>query len=1059
MDDERLIERGIPCHQIGAETQRERGASSALPPLYFLHVWWARRPLTPSRAAIAASLLPADTDPEEFVRQLGIERVQALVSGVPWTLTAGLEEEVEWRDDGTGQLAVTPKVLREFEKEEDARETNRAMIEHIKLEYPRLTNDQTLLKWERESQILCDEWARENAVLKVQKVPADPAWFKRLMAIGQQVGIRVPNLYGYDRAFKKRPSPSSDPKVVLDPTAGGGSIPFEALRLGHKVIANELNPVAATILHATLEFPARFGPNLSGVIERWGNQMIRSLDDQLDSYFGRSGPLPVDQNEKLEAHLRRAPELIDEFAQEDVMTYLYVRQVICPHCQGEAPLLNTNWLSKEAKDPWGVRVVTDGKRRGGKVTFEPYCIIRGKGPNGEDPEESTVTRGVGRCVHCEQAIDGDEIKAQARGESPNGTWKDQLYIVVAIRLEPQLDRRGKPVRYATGERAGNIKTKKVRFFRAVNARDQAALKAAADRLQERWEEWDRAGLIPTERYPGGFSDRVAIYGVNKWTDMFTSRQLLGHLTVIESLNTLKPEIIAELGEDKGRAVVTYLQFAIDKVLDYNSRQTRWEYTRGVVKGTFGRHDFSLKWTFGELILSGPKSGLRWGLSQILESYSEIAALAAVDSRARHDVRVICGSASHMHEIGDATVDLVCMDPPYYDNVQYGELSDYFYHWQRRTLQDLYPQLFARRRGVDTQDEAVANPHRAGSSRGARDVYEGMMAAIFRECRRVLKDNGMMTLMFTHKSLQAWETLTQALIESGWIITSSFPVESESSASLHQRGKASAASAIFLSCRKRLLPQGETASWTGFAGKGVQSRIASEVRQGLVDFEPLHLGPVDQMIASYGRALRVLSERWPVLDGNEPVSPLRAMAEASRVVAEAQVEKLTGGRIAVGDLDSETAMCLTIYDVWGHSELSYDELLNLSRSLNISVEGRAGGYHVDGRMVGLNREQGGRNRQRSFDAPLVRNGSKVRLARPQDRTDRRLEQPQTDWDIVHGTILAYRQGDMPVARAYLEEHAADKRTRILDLLQVWAREADEDDLRLEGETILFGLRDA
>ena len=118
-----------------------------------------------------------------------------------------------------------------------------------------------------------------------------------------------------------------------------------------------------------------------------------------------------------------------------------------------------------------------------------------------------------------------------------------------------------------------------------------------------------------------------------------------------------------------------------------------------------------------------------------------------------------------------------MDPPYYNNVQYAELSDYFYIWQKRTLKDLYPELFTRRL-TDKNREAVANPARDGSAQAAKVAYERMMREIFAECRRVLKDDGLLTLMFTHKSQDAWETLIRSLIETGWIITASFPVESE-----------------------------------------------------------------------------------------------------------------------------------------------------------------------------------------------------------------------------------------------------------------------------------------
>src|SRR5690606_23676274 len=170
------------------------------------------------------------------------------------------------------------------------------------------------------------------------------------------------------------------------------------------------------------------------------------------------------------------------------------------------------------------------------------------------------------------------------------------------------------------------------------------------------------------------------------------------------------------------------------------------------------------------------------------------------------------------------------------------------------------------------DEAVANPARDGSAKKAKEAYERLMGEIFRECRRVLKDEGIMTLMFTHKSQEAWEALTRSLIENGWTITASMPVESEAEDSTHQKDMAAAASSIFLACRKRNSPEGAVAVWTGFGGTGVAQRIRETVREGLQVFEPLRLNPVDEMVASYGRGLQMLSENWPVLDGDEPVSP-------------------------------------------------------------------------------------------------------------------------------------------------------------------------------------------
>jgi putative DNA methylase len=504
---------------------------------------------------------------------------------------------------------------------------------------------------------------------------------------------------------------------------------------------------------------------------------------------------------------------------------------------------------------------------------------------------------------------------------------------------------------------------------------------------------------------------------------------------------------------------------IDKCVDYNSKQTRWIPQRAIVSGTFGRHDFSLKWTFGEMIFTGPNSGAAWGLSQIVDAYMGMAELMAPLHHklngSNPPVTILYGTAANM-DVSDHSVDLVCIDPPYYNNVQYAELSDFFYVWQRRTLKDLYPEIYTRR-FTNKTDEAVANPARDGSAAGAAREYERLMGEIFAECRRILKDKGIMTIMFTHKTQDAWETLTRSLIEKGWVITSSFPVESEFKNSQHIMENASAASSIFLTCRKRDVANNSPATWTGFGGAGVARRIREAVREGLKEFEPLKLNAVDEMVAGYGRALRVLSEHWPVLDGDEPVSPIRAMNEASAVVAQYQITRLTQGRLKVDDLNPEAAMALTLYGIFGLGDIPYDQALNLSRALNIRLEGRAAAYAVEGRMIGINNEgRGGRSRRSSaeetgYHAPLLRHGSKLRLALPEERHRKSIDNPRTEWDVLQGLILAYREGDVPVARAYLAQHAEGREQVIFDLLSVWAAEMLDEKLRKEAGAIRFGLK--
>jgi putative DNA methylase len=382
------------------------------------------------------------------------------------------------------------------------------------------------------------------------------------------------------------------------------------------------------------------------------------------------------------------------------------------------------------------------------------------------------------------------------------------------------------------------------------------------------------------------------------------------------------------------------------------------------------------------------------------------------------------------------------------------------------LRDLYPEIFTRRL-VNRKDEAVANPARDGSTEAASASYERMMREIFAECRRVLKPHGLLTIMFTHISQSAWEALTLSLIEANWTITSSVPVASESEHSIHQMDQAAAASSIFLTCRKRDERSAVPAAWIGIGGTGVKQRIRQAVEQGLRDFEPLRLNAVDEMVACYGRALQVLSEHWPVEDGDQRVSPLRAMNEASSVVAANQIARITKGRIAVADLDGETRMALTMFGIFGLAEFAWDEGLNLSKALGIGLRDAAGGYELDNRSIGVNTAAEGRARRAhgadaealGYFAPLVKRGSKLRLALVDERHSGRLVAPQTDWDRLQGLIAEFRRGDAPVARAYLDRTAPDREDRILDLLDVWAAELADPELKREAALIRFGLHRA
>ena len=644
----RLIEDWFPIETVGCESMRERGASSALPPLYFLHVWWARRPLTASRAAMLASILPAWSDEvARFGRKRGL---------------FGSEEE--YRD-----------------------------------------------------------W-----FMKLCGIYGDPVAGRAQLARAREAGRRIPNPYTHDRAFTVDPAPENlevlgellhlvrgrQRLTLLDPFAGGGSIPFEALRYGFDTRAVELNPVAGTILRGTLDYPFAFGPSLTYDLHRYGAILSQGLQERLKPYFSSVGD---------------DTRLVG-------LAYLWARTVRCPYTGKPIPLAPNWWLQRSGSTGLAVRPIFDV--RSATARFE-IVEVDGVGPDGFDPANGTVKRGKGRSPWAaDQAVSGDYIKTEAQ----SGCMGSQLYCVALKKARGGFD------------------------FRAPTEVDRKAVAQAEKVLARRLPGWDACGWVPREDIPtGNKTDEPQRYGMFTWADMFSPRQLLALCSYVEALHELVPQIEKELPEDRAKAVVTYLGMVLSKAVNYNSYLASWHSGRTVMRGVFDRHDYAFKWTYGEFDAS--RNLYPWCLDQVCDAYDGIAKLAEpahrVFERARAavPVQVTQTSASDLSHIPDGSVDVVLTDPPYYDNVMYGELSDFFYVWLKRTVGCVHPDLF----GDDLankDDEAVANPARfARLGRKKRQLasgdYERKMAAAFRETHRVLSGDGVLTVMFTHKKVEAWDT--------------------------------------------------------------------------------------------------------------------------------------------------------------------------------------------------------------------------------------------------------------------------------------------------------------
>ena len=832
---------------------------TALPPTYYLHVWWARRPLVASRAAVLASLLPAAADRGKFLHALGIH--------------------------------------------------------------------------------------------------GDPVEAQRRIAAADRIGERLgANAYGYSRAFGYTTTASEREWIstnspaastaVLDPTAGGGSIPFETARLGLAPYANDLNPVAALIERATVEWPVSYGASLKKAFFQLGERFVPEVRRRLVDLFPR------------EPDINTRPD-----------GYLWARTIACPYCDGVVPL-SPNW--RLAPDGTGVRLRPEMASGPGSVgrtcSFE---IIT----SSSEHSAGTVARGNGRCPwsDCGRVIDGDEIKAQAKA----GRMGEQLFAVVYKKRVETWTKSGKRGR-----------DKWVRRYRAPRPEDDNSADIEA-KLAERLPEWEALDMVPSELYGEMYCDRSRIYGVNEWRDLFSPRQLMCHGTSVEVFREmLEADRDAGCLDDVRRAAYGYLALSLDTILNYNNRAGRWDNTTGRVRSIFDRHDFAFVWSYAEMAPLVVGLGYDWAIEKTAKCIKELVALVqpgcetdgplfeqvdyknsdAARTPSPPPVTVTCKSADSLDHLADGSIDAVVMDPPYYDNVMYAELSDFFYVWLKRTAGYLFPDLF-RRQLTDKENEAVANPAKFSGEKGARTLagrdYQDRMASIFAECRRVLKSDGIMTLMFTHKATGAWDALTTGLMEAGFAITASWPINTEAGGSLHIRDKAAANSTVFLACRPRPSdPSSGQPDETDVRRywEDIEPLVAGAVRQRIGEFQRAGISGVDLFLAAFGPALEEFSRHWPLRRGtpsgrpeprgrqlallDEPwdpyaVSPEDALDVARREVKRWRLERLTALR-ADADLDPMTAFFVLAWDTFRAPVFAYDEALRLARAVGVDLDREVAG---------------------------------------------------------------------------------------------------------------------
>ena len=487
-----------------------------------------------------------------------------------------------------------------------------------------------------------------------------------------------------------------------------------------------------------------------------------------------------------------------------------------------------------------------------------------------------------------------------------------------------------------------VRTAKDRGFRAPTKVDLDALAAAEAELGAAWPEWTASDVIPDEDIPHGHNTRLLHnVGTLWWRDMFTARQLLVHSCFVEEYRQLANEVHSELTADRADAVLGMLGMMQGKALNYNSKQSSWDVDRQKIRSTFDLHAFPFKNTFAEF-----ESGTelyRWCLKQTIDAYSSLAELlipadseqfpALNQAGERQEITVTKGSGGNLTHIKTGSITCIVMDPPYFDNVMYAELSDFFYVWEKRTLGRIWPDLFDGEL-TNKRDEAVANPARFASAgrdkaKVADDDYEAKMAAIFNECHRVLRDDGVLTVMFTHKSAGAWDGLGSALLQAGFTIETSWPVNTESTASLHQARRNSAASTIFLACRKRPIRRSGGRVYLS----GIEAEVRAAASGALRRSTEQGLTGVDLLLSTYGPALSVLSQAWPVHSTEttaDGTSRLLYPEEALDVARDEVVRLMTARLVGRGvSFDAYTDFVLIAWSVFGARTFPFDDARRLA----------------------------------------------------------------------------------------------------------------------------------
>lgn len=802
---------------------------------------------------------------------------------------------------------------------------------------------------------------------------------------------------------------------VLDMFAGGGAIPLEAMRLGCDVTAIDYNPVAWFILKCTLEFPQK----LAG--KTWplpvdGTQMNTDDTDKEENLCSSvqsvSHPKAVQaamdfgaQQGDLAAHVRywgnwvlvRArQELAPYYPMIDgkpTVAYLWARTVPCqdPKCGATVPLLKTLWVSKKEGKLRALRPRPNVETR--YVDFE----IWEPGPE-DEVTNGTVSRTSLTCPLC-----GTVMKLDGYVQAQGVAGKMGLQMTAVVIEGPE----GKEYRTPT----------------------ELDLKCTdVDRVS------DVPFGLPDEPIPYLRSVfNVYIYGLRRWSDLFTPRQLLALTTFAKWTRTASGEMHnVGYSEEQRQAIVAYLACVFGKFAPYSSTLCLWELQAGEVKNTFGRFALPMAWDFGECNPIGPADRYyAGGLNSVVQVIKHLL----IASQAATQPQVVQGdSSSDVTDIGK--VDAIITDPPYYDAIPYADISDFFYVWLRRILVGIHPiESTFQSSLAPKEDELVA--HLMARNQGdlgdvgarlfTKQRYEEGMAQCFQNAVATLQTEGHMVIVFAHKDPDAWETLVTSMIKSGFVATASWPVDTEMRGGVRNNNRASLASSIWMVCGKRPADAG-IGRYVEVKRK-MQERVNERLRyfwdQGISgpDFVWAAVGPALESYSSYNEVRR--------MDGT-PFTVSEFLREVRRLVTDFALGRILHGASTEG-LDEWTRYYLMHRSSFELAAAPVGECILLAQGYGLDLNELKGprGFIAKGKAKKVvddesDEELAANGESETESAIRSTSGSDIRLLSFDERKRDDLGEPHPSGglpliDMLHRLMRLWQAGDTEKLTDYVQQH--------------------------------------